>query len=280
MFRWLRAEGAADLIIYGGDVYNSGKPKEFETFLEQVDHNVTNLCEVAGNHDWKSRSHSTQTGEIPSGYEGFWSRFPPPASRQPIDATKRGGARYEHFIDIGGWRLICLDTGPCKEDPWPMGDNGRLTWLQQTIASGPGRRQIVFCHHSRLSSGKHGNNPNVDGLWRALFDATGTPLVALTVAGHDHNVSLYGPRPQVKPEAGSVDFSRGVHLLVNGAGGEGHDLGFLGSKPDLFFDADHFCMTRIRLADASAVVEVLGFGSDDPPSKVTPELMMTLQITV
>lgn len=279
MFRWIRTQGSADLIVYGGDVYNNGRPKEFAAFLEQVDHNLTNLCEVAGNHDWNSRSDSPQTGEIPSGYETFWNRFPPPASRQPIDAAKRGGARYEHFIDISGWRLIFLDTGPCKGNPWPMGDPGRVAWLKETIAGGPGRRQVVFAHHSRVSTGKHGNNPNVDTLWRTLFEpVSGAPLVALTVAGHDHNVSLYGPRSKDRPEQESVEFSRGIHVLVNGAGGQGHDAAFVGTPPDLFFDDDHFCITRLRLTEEAAVVDILSFGTNDPPTKTTPDVLKSLVI--
>jgi hypothetical protein len=205
--------------------------------------------------------------------------FAPPASRQPIDATKRGGARYEHFHDIGGWRLIFLDTGRCADDPWPMGDPARAEWLRAAIAGGPGRSQIVFAHHSRLSRGKHGDNPEVDELWRTLFDAGGTPLVALTVAGHDHNVSIYGPRPRLTPEAGSVDFGGGVHVMVNGAGGHGHDAGFRGTRPDVFFDDDRYCLTRLTLNGAgSADVVVLSFGGNDPPTETQPAVLATLPL--
>jgi hypothetical protein len=262
-------------------VYGDGTPEEFELFFEQMDHNVAGLCETPGNHDWNTRSKSAAMGEIPSGYEAFWSRFAPPLSQQPIDASKRGGARYEHFADLAGWRLIFLDTGPCEHNPWPMGDPARVAWLRQTLSGAPGRAKMVFAHHSRLSRGKHGDIDDVDALWQTLFDAnTGAPLVALTMAGHDHNVSVYGPRPRSHPRNGSVEFAKGIHIVVNGAGGRGHDTGFVGTTPDLFFDDDNYCVSRINLLNGTAAdVDFLSFGpKKDPPAGVTPTALRTLQI--
>ena len=280
LIRWIRAQRPAALVVNGGDVYNDGKPNEFEKFFEQMDRDVTGLCETPGNHDWRTTAASASAGTIAAGYEGFWGRFTPPLSRQPIDTTKRGGARYEHFIDLGGWRLVFMDTGLCKDEPWPAGDPGRVAWLRQAITETPGRAKIVFAHHSRLSRGKHGDVRNVDTLWRTLFDErTGAPLVAMTLAGHDHNVSVYGPRRRDNPQNGSVAFRDGIHIMVNGAGGRGHDTGFRGTRPDVFFDDDNFCLTRITLVDErSADVEVLSFGTNDPPTVTTPSVVSTLQL--
>ena len=182
--------------------------------------------------------------------------------------------------DINGWRLIFLDTGACKGNPWPMGDAGRATWLRRVLTETPGRAKIVMAHHSRLSRGKHGDVRDVDGLWRTLFDAaTGAPLASLTMAGHDHNVSVYGPRAADRPEHGPVAFAKGIHLIVNGAGGNGHDIGFVGTRPDLFSDEDNFCVTRINLIDAtSADIDILGFGPNNPPTAAVPAVLKTIQI--
>jgi 3',5'-cyclic AMP phosphodiesterase CpdA len=280
--RWIRANGAPSLIVNGGDVYNDGKPKEFERFLDQMDGHVADLCETPGNHDWRTTTTSAATGTVPAGYEGFWGQFPPPLSRQPIDTTKRAGARYEHFVDLDGWRLIFLDTGLCGDDPWPMGDAERVTWLRKALRDTPTRAKIVLAHHSRLSRGKHGDVEEVDAVWQALFDeVTGAPLAALTLSGHDHNVSVYGPRPQIDPESESVDFAQGIHVMVNGAGGQGHDTGFRGTVPDRFFDEDHFCVTRITLQTPQrADVEVLSFGHNDPPTVAQPAVLHTLTLQV
>ena len=279
--KWIRAQGDADLIVNGGDVYGEGTPEEFEMFRQAMQGNLALICETAGNHDWRTRAMSPATGQIPAGYEAFWKQFPPPASRQPIDTTKRGGARYEHFIDLDGWRLIFLDTGPCEDiDEWPTGDTSRVTWLRNALNT-PGRAKIVCAHHSRLSRGKHGDIDEVDTLWKTLFDDAGAPRAALTIAGHDHNVSLYKPRPR-KVSDGAVDLTKGIHVMVNGAGGRGHDAGFRGTRPDLFFEEERYCLTRMKLnATASADIEILSFGKrKDPPSDVAPALLHRTTIQV
>ncbi len=96
------------------------------------------------------------------------------------------------------------------------------------------------------------------------------------MAGHDHNVSMYGPRSRNNPQGPSVSFAQGIHVFVNGAGGDGHYShdGFLffggsGTRPDLFADDDNFCVTRINLLSATAVdVDVLDFG---PSAKGEPK---------
>ncbi len=203
---------------------------------DQMLGDMRGICEAPGNHDWRTRASSAFTGQIPSGYEAFWKMFPPPNSRQPIDVNKKGGARYEHLIDLAGWRFVFLDTGPCEDiQPWPTGDASRVTWLRQALDT-PGRAKIVCAHHSRLSRGKHGDIEEVDAVWQTLFTETGAPRVAMTLGGHDHNVSAYAPRSQARTV--TVPPAEGIHVVVNGAGGRGHDLGFRGTRPELFFEED------------------------------------------
>jgi hypothetical protein len=261
LVRWIRTKGNPSLIINGGDVYPDGKTKEFTEFFSQMDHDVRLMCQTPGNHDWRDDPDLPGLGRIPHGYDTFWQAHP--ESKQPVDTTKKGGARYEHFIDLDGWRLIFVDTGDYTEHPWPGGDPTRLTWLQNALTLG--RANIVVAHHSRLSRGRHGNNDDLDVLWQALFDASGAPRVAFTIGGHDHNVSMYGPRSRNNPEGPAVSFDRGIHVFVNGAGGSGHYSGGLfasGTRPDIYFDDDHFSVTRINLIDARSVdVDVLDFGT-------------------
>lgn len=278
IYRWMRAHGNPSLIVNGGDVYKHGRDKDFARFLEQIDGNTADMCETAGNHDWQTTSRAPDTGIIPSEYEAFWTQFAPPRSRQPIDRTKRGGARYDHFIDMDGWRLVFVDTGPCNDERWPVGDPDRVTWLRRTLTATPGRAKIVFAHHSRLSRGKHGDIRNVDELWKAMFASDGTPLAALSMSGHDHNVSVYSPRGRDNPEEVSRDAAPGIWVVVNGAGGHGHDMGFRGTRPD-HFDSDNFCATRITLIDErSADVETLSFGHNDPPRVAQPSVAHRFEI--
>ncbi|MEO7276279.1 MAG: metallophosphoesterase [Vicinamibacterales bacterium] len=288
LIRWIRTQSPA-LVIYGGDVYGKGTDAEFARFFEQMGRNVSDLCEVAGNHDWDSPSGAPFPDRIPTGYENFWRRFPPPASHQPIDTRLRGGARYDHVKDLAGWRLVFVDTGPCNDETWPVGDPERPRWLRRVLTETPGRAKIVFAHHSRLSRGKHGDNDTVDPLWQCLFDEqTGAPRAALTVGGHDHNVTWYDPRPKSHPDRDTVAFDRGIFVHVNGAGGHGHDetsggfTGFLrpisGTTPQ-FADDDHWCVTRIDLLSESAAdVSILSFGADDPPRVTEPTVLKKFEL--
>jgi hypothetical protein len=265
LIRWIRTKGAPDLIIYGGDVYQSGNTKAFTEFFKQMDNDVRLMCETPGNHDWKDDPEMPLIGRIPHGYDTFWRSHP--ESKQPVDTTKKGGARYEHFIDLNGWRLLFLDTGDYTQNSWPAGDAARATWLRDNLL--PGRSNIIVGHHSRLSRGRHGDNDRLDALWRLLFDNAGVPRAAFTIAGHDHSVSIYGPRSRDNPAGNAVTPDKGIYVFVNGAGGDGHysqsgflGLGVSGTRPDIFADDENFCITRINLIDArSADVDVLSFGT-------------------
>jgi len=285
LMRWIRSQNDADLIVYGGDVYNRGTPDEFQQMLAAFDGNVSRMVHTPGNHCWKTKASASDGSKFPSGYEAFWRNHRPPMSAQPVDTAKKAGGRYEHFIDLAGWRLIFLDTGPCEEglsggNPWPMGDASRTQFLKAALAP-PGRARIVFAHHSRLSCGDHGDIKAVNGLWETLFDANGAPLAALTLCGHDHNVSVYKPRPRNVGQ-GPVDFSKGIHLAVNGAGGRNHDEGIRGTNPELFFDNDNYSLTRITLHDATnATVEFLDFGpAPTPPAAPATNPLFTLVLQV
>jgi hypothetical protein len=281
LVRWIRTQSPA-LIVYGGDVYDKGTEAQFGLFFDQLGRNVSGVCHVAGNHDWETPSDARFPDRTPIGYERFWARFPPPQSEQPIDTNKRGGARYEHVKDIGDWRLVFVDTGPCNGENWPVGDPDRPRWLRRVLGERPGRAKIVFAHHSRLSRGKHGDNDTVTALWDSLFDDSGAPLAALTVGGHDHNATWYEPRPK-DPARDVVPI---VH--VNGAGGHGHDetksrfTGLFrpisGTEPE-FADDDNWCVTRIDLLGPRAAdVSIMSFGAEDPPAVAEPTLLRRFQI--
>jgi hypothetical protein len=76
-------------------------------------------------------------------------------------------------------------------------------------------------------------------------------------------------------------------VFVNGAGGDGHysQDGFLGlfasgTKPDIFADDEHFCVTRINLIDArSADVDVLSFGTSAKADPVAiPQSLVRIRL--
>lgn len=276
------------------------------------------MCETAGNHDWgvpdnrvpACAGYPAPTPPLsldnPQFYEQFWNSFPysmnPKLSKsqQPIDKSKVGGARYEHFQDINGWRLIFLDTGNVDADPkgqgtgghgtnpWPMGDPSRVAWLDEALnnPTGVSGASMVFSHYSRLSCGQVGDNPSVDKIWKQLFDASGIPRAVCTMAGHDHNVSVYVPRDQNLEPVPIDGDNPGIQIIVNGAGGGAGLFTYMqGTRPDAYpvapFPGDYsplYCITQFILqADASgnptqATVNILSFDidGDNPPTYHRP----------
>jgi hypothetical protein len=263
MIKWIRRQADAKLIVYGGDVYNSGTGSEFNKFLDQFDRKTPEVCAIPGNHDWRTSKRVDGAGEIADGYEAFWSATPPRPSRTVVRRDQTGHARYDYFNDdVPGWRLIFVDTAAAGDDEgnWPRGIASRIPWLSDTLRATAGRSKVLFTHHSRLSCGNHGDQNRLQKLWENLFDGVDEkPLVSLTLGGHDHNVSIYMPRGkqpgQIKPAA------EGIWIIVNGAGGRNHNEPDEGTPPEMS-DVDNFCLTRISfLDDRSADVEVLSFGT-------------------
>lgn len=280
--RWVRTQATPSLIVYGGDVYDDGNASEFDRFREQVG-DLSLMCETAGNHDWKTNNTTSQTGKIPTAYEAFWDQHAPPASSQPIDTAKKSGARYEHSVVLHGWRLIFLDTGLLRSNfGWPFNDTTRMDWLRQQLDSEPGRSKIICAHHSRLGRGDHGDHRSLRALWEALFDAAGQPRAAFTLAGHDHNVAVYRRRGKLNPETPVADPTRGIDVIVNGAGGAGHyeldSAGAEGTIPDAG-DDDNYIVTEIELIDSvRATVRMLSFGTS-PNQTTVPQEIPSLTLT-
>jgi hypothetical protein len=281
LFTWIRTQANPALIVYGGDVYSSGTPAEFDQFGSQVG-DLSLVCETPGNHDWVTHQTTNEKGKHPVGYEAFWSAHAPPNSRQPIDSQLKGGGRYEHSHNRNGWQLIFLDTGRVGETSptWPVDESHaarehRRQWLKG-LTSAAGRSKIIFAHQSRLSRGVHGDNASLQPMWEAaLFDSSGHPQVAFTLAGHDHNVGLYRQRGVADPTVQAADAALGIDVLVNGAGGDHHYTfghGNSGTMPDAGNTVD-YCVTEIELIDPlRARVRTLSFGPTPHASTVPVEI--------
>jgi len=74
--------------------------------------------------------------------------------------------------------------------------------LRAELARNRGRCVLAYGHHPRWSSGLHGPDATIDGLWRALADGG----AELYLAGHDHHYERFAP-------------IRGVRQFVVGTGG-------------------------------------------------------------
>jgi alkaline phosphatase len=144
-----------------------------------------------GNHD-----------HVTAGAAGYFDEFG--------DRAGPNGRGWYSF-ELGAWHVVSLDSecsvvGGCGS----ASPQGR--WLSDDLAAHPAACLLAFWHRPRFSSGLHGSDPSVDGLWRALAGA-GADIV---LNGHDHDYERFDPLAA----DGSPDPS-GIREFVVGTGGAG-----------------------------------------------------------
>ncbi len=100
---------------------------------------------------------------------------------------------------------------------------------------------MLYSHHPRYSSGKHGNHTSMDPIWD-LFVANGGDIF---LSGHDHLYERFAPMDA----AGKAD-PEGVRQFVVGTGGVSfYDFG--STQPN----------SQVRITDIAAVLKVTVSGT-------------------
>ena len=195
-----------DVLLYLGDVYPSGSREDYARNYDPLYGSLAGrTAPTPGNHD---------EPELRDGYLGYWrqklGREPPPA----------------YTLRAGGWTI----AGVSSEEADLDAEGAALGHM----LGGPGTCKLAFWHRPRFSAGPHGDNADVDPLWRA---ARGRARIVL--GGHDHDLQLLRP----------VD---GTTSMVDGAGG--HSLYPVDrSDPRLVWGEDDTAgALRLRLRPGSA----------------------------
>jgi hypothetical protein len=190
--------------------------------------------------EWTARSVDSQAGTVlalgdlayPHGsatdfrdcYDQSWGRFrdrtrPVPGNHEydtPGAQAYRDyfGARVStdgkpwYAFDLGGWRLYALDSNcliarSCDAE-------AQLDWLRGDLAAHADPCALAYWHHPRFSSGRHGDEPRVDPLWRAVADGG----VDIVLSGHDHLYERFGTL-----DGGGQPSEAGMRSFVVGTGG-------------------------------------------------------------
>ena len=194
--------GRPDRFLYLGDVYGSGFPLALlaadgsaadfrERYASVYGALAPRTAPTPGNHEWGRRAE---------GYEAYWRAV----LRRPTPAY--------YAFSVGGWRLLSLNS---EDDHGPR--SAQVRWLRTEVRA-PGRCRLAFWHRPRFSAGRHGDQPDVAPLWRAL-----TGRAAIVLSGHDHNLQRF------RPVAGLTQFV---------VGGGGHSRSDLRPDPRLAFGTD------------------------------------------
>ena len=198
-----------DRILYLGDVYGPYGDDVRETFGADT----RRISPTPGNHDWPKSAAQ---------YLRFWSQG-------------RAGASEYYSFRIAGWQVLSLNS----EMPHDTGSS-QLDWLRKQLAA-PGDCRLAFYHRPRFSAGRHGDQPDLEPVWRDLVGKT-----ALVLNGHDHDMQRLAP----------VD---GTTEMVVGSGGHGHYQLHPSSRV-VFGDDRHYGALRLRLSPGRADYEFVATG--------------------
>ena len=182
----------------GGTVFTAGDNAYTRGTLWQFRHcyasswgrHLRRTRPAPGNHDYETARAA--------GYFGYFGWRAGDASR--------GWYRY----DRGTWRIYVLNSNCSEVGGCYMGSR-QQRWLAADLAAHPRDCVLAIWHHPRFSSGYHGNQTQVRGLWVTLYNA-GADVI---LNGHDHDYERFAPQDY----SGNADPMNGVREFVVGTGG-------------------------------------------------------------
>lgn len=181
--------GRVTIAAVGDLAYETGTAQEFAARYDPTwgRHRDITLP-VPGNHEYKTPGAT--------GYYAYWG----------ARAGEPGLGYYAQ--DVGAWRVYALNSEIAHGN-----GSAQVQWLRSDLARHPAVCVLAFTHHPRFSSGSHGSDAGLTGIWQALQDAGAEILLG----GHDHNYQRFAPQTAT----GVRDDGRGVRQWVVGMGGIG-----------------------------------------------------------
>jgi Calcineurin-like phosphoesterase len=175
----------------GDNAYDDGSREEFARCYDPTWGRFKARTRPSpGNHEYHSRNAAPY-------YEYFGA------------AAGRQGRGYYSY-SVGTWHVVALNSncdsiGGCDED------SAQGRWLRADLRANRNRCTLAYWHHPRFSSGEHGGDHGVHGLWQVLYNANADVILS----GHDHNYERFAPQTP----AGGRNNTRGIRQFVVGTGG-------------------------------------------------------------
>ncbi len=177
-----------NLLLYLGDVYNSGTYTEFLNWYD-AEESMGRFRDITlptpGNHEYGGK-------DVPRGYMEYWGNPP-----------------HFYSVDTAGWHIVSVDSNPRYDQMHASSE--QLQWLEADLSASQTACTIVFFHHPPFSVGAYEDeHATVQYLWDLLVEYD----VTLVLSGHDHNYQRW----QGLNEDGQIDPNGPVSLVV-GTGG-------------------------------------------------------------
>ena len=213
----LLEQNTGTVMAVGDLAYPDGSKENFDCYDKTWGRVKARTRPAVGNHEF----HST-------GATFYFKYFGAAAG----DA-KEGYYSYE----LGTWHIVVLNS-ECAEVGGCNAGSRQEKWLRGDLAAHPVACTLAYWHKPLFSSGgKHGDDPEIKPLWRALYEANAD----VVVNGHDHDYERFAPQDA----DAKADAQRGIREFVAGTGGKNH-------RPF----ADPHANSEVRNADAFGVLKL------------------------
>jgi hypothetical protein len=182
------------VMVIGDLAYPDGTKENFTCYDKTWGRVKSRTRPAVGNHEFHSTSatyYFQYFGSIAGDFkDGFYS--------------------YE----LGSWHIVVLNS-ECDQVGGCNAGSREEKWLRNDLAAHPAACTLAYFHKPLFSSGaKHGNDPEIQPFFQALFDAHAD----VVVNGHDHDYERFAPQSPT----GSPDPLHGVREFVAGTGGKSH----------------------------------------------------------
>jgi hypothetical protein len=180
----------------GDNAYNSGTPRQFGCFDDSWGVAKGRMHPALGGHDYMTE-----------GAAGYFDYFR--EALAPFAPTGTDPAQGWYAYDLGQWRVIVLNS-ICQHIGGCEAGSPQVTWLDAEIEAHPARCSLAVIHNPRFSSGRKGNEDEVEPLWDAL-QAGGVELV---LSGDNHAYERLAPMTPTGKKSPT-----GIRQFVVGTGG-------------------------------------------------------------
>ena len=207
---------STEVLVGAGDIGRCGSPGHEKT--AQLLDRIAGTVFTAGDNAYPSGTaddyrncygptwgrHRERTRPVPGNHEydtpgaaGYFGYF----------GSRAGPPSLGYYaFSLGAWRVFVLNS-----EVGVSAASAQAAWLRSELDASTSACTAAIWHRPLVSSGDHGDNPDMRDLFRILYEAG----VEFIVAGHDHLYERFAPMDA----DGRSDGSRGIRQFTVGTGG-------------------------------------------------------------